>query len=309
MASSNARNKSFYDSKLEEFKDIKVSLEGSEAGDVLSYHEFCNRIEDFVGQMNSIVSNKQDRVESKKQEKQNLIEQYGGNDELESIRDEGNGRWNFDILQVSQVDRQIKHEERDIKEFNRIISDFKDLKSDRLKNLIDGVDHNKVDNRVLERVKEFQREEMESTEERMKSRIDDLRKEIDYLREKERRERMRNQQEMIDFMREVLRQSGLDKEDVGGEKMSDISQPDLIDEDDVHSDLFSEDEPEQEDDGSGGPGSNIASTSKRADSIRNELRKFLEGKSEFDTQAEIADEYGVDDSRVSKIKRELDDAE
>jgi len=311
VAKKGDRGQEYYENEVERFRKMNVSQD--------NFVDFLNDIEGTIKEVDSAISELNTEKNRAEQSIQKTKDEFG-EDNLDQLRNKGNGRWNHDLLQLSQ-DKDTKIEVlEELKDRQQARGDLHDIRAKKVVPILEHMDAHQIRSQVYEQMNELTEKRIDNSEEklltqidgvrsRMQSVEDELTRQIRDIRDASRRERDSNATEMMEFMERVIHKlDGTDvktsdlethKENISnGEEVDSVSLGVHHDEDDdeAGSSSIGSD--------SGVEGTQVKTSNRKQ--IKEELRKLENDESEYSSQGEIAKEFGVSDGRVSQIKSEMD---
>lgn len=297
----------FFENKLDEFRQKKVTRD--------NYVQYVRDVNNIIKEANSSINEMREDVTRLQNRLQQLKEEEIGEDELERLRSKGpqNSKWNFEVYQISRLKSRIIQKYEVMFERAMVRGDLHDVKGQQIQPILDTLDAEQIRSDVYEQMNDLTEKRIDNAEERLEGRLDsvdskhesnyrEMRRQVRDVREAARREAQENGTELVDFMDKLIDRldaNGVSTQDLEKHKEN-INTGQKVD--DV--DLMSDDSDVEESETDSGDSGSVSGVDK--EEVKEELRK-LEGddeESEFGSQSEIADEYGISSARVSQLKKE-----
>lgn len=167
MKSIDSSRQDHYTSKLEEFRKKQIHDE--------NYEDYVQEVDGFIENIREIISDELDERTKQIERKNKIVEEDIGEDSLSDIREKGPGRWNFDVLQVSEVDRGLKEKNWKLFELAWFLFQNTWVEKQKLESVLDEMDMQSISSRYFEKHEDMIEKDREMTKKQFKNLVSGLR--------------------------------------------------------------------------------------------------------------------------------------
>lgn len=197
MKSIDSSRQDHYTSKLEEFRKKQIHDE--------NYEDYVQEVDGFIENIREIISDELDERTKQIERKNKIVEEDIGEDRLSDIREKGPGRWNFDVLQVSEVDRGLKEKNWKLFELAWFLFQNTWVEKQKLESVLDEMEMQSIKSRYFEKHESMIEKDRQMTKKQFENLVAGLR-EI----EEGRNENMKRLTESVELMADSLNSNSSD---------------------------------------------------------------------------------------------------
>ncbi|WP_207587074.1 hypothetical protein [Halomontanus rarus] len=244
-------------------------------------------LEDIVGTIDekreTLIELLDDRRELRQERAE--VEQEFGEDELGDLREAGEGRWNFELYQLAELDRKLVRANEKLFEKAMVMKSLERVARVKLAEVVDEFDGQRLQARVYEKLEETMQKERDFMQEIVDQQADAFTTQMEDVRD-EQKETRRMVQDSMTLLAQAVDRVGVQLEEVELQSET-VADTELASE----SPGSSESPGESPDRGDG--------SLKQA--IIDDLQKMQAGELKL-TQKEIAERYDTDAGYVSRVK-------